>query len=92
MLLLFPIMKNIYRFFNFQYKSYQQKDFKEDILLTYLTADVSLAVLSESILMAPSSSPSSPWEGKRGPSNYSEIPSQSTDFHQYIPRITDKQQ
>ena len=60
MLLLFPIMKNISRFFNFQYKSYQQKDFKEDILLTHLTADVSLAVLSESILMAPSSSPSSP--------------------------------
>lgn len=36
-------------------------------MLTYLTADVSLAVLSESILMAPSSSPSSPWKGKKVP-------------------------
>lgn len=34
---------------------------------TYLTADVNLAVLSESILIAPSSSPSSPWEEKRAP-------------------------
>lgn len=30
------------------------------LLITYLTADVSLAVLSESILIAPSSSPSIP--------------------------------
>lgn len=31
------------------------------ILITYLTAEVSLAVLSESMLIAPSSSPSMPW-------------------------------
>lgn len=30
-------------------------------MITYLTAEVSLAVLSESILIAPSSSPSIPW-------------------------------
>lgn len=40
--------------------------------LTYLTADVSLAVLSESMLIAPSSSPSIPWFwriGKRNENN-----------------------
>ena len=67
LLLLFPIMKNINQFFNLQNKSYQQKDFKEDKLPAYLTADVNLAVLSDSILMAPSSSPSSPWKEKKVP-------------------------
>lgn len=36
------------------------------LLTTYLTAEVSLAVLSESILIAPSSSPSMPWVLRKG--------------------------
>lgn len=36
------------------------------ILITYLTAEVSLAVLSESMLIAPSSSPSMPWFLRNG--------------------------
>lgn len=35
-------------------------------MITYLTAEVSLAVLSESILIAPSSSPSIPWVLRKG--------------------------
>lgn len=58
------LLWKLFRIFIYQSKAHHGEDCKGDIC-AHLTADVSLAVLSESMLMAPSSSPSRPCEGMK---------------------------